>query len=84
MIIRVFQKHLKKKIKSATHHASAWGLVWRDPKQFLISTKFKGSSSHLKFDHFYIVDFHSALSFMDRDLWSEGWVKIYNMKMVKL
>ena len=33
-----------------THQSSAWGLVWREPKQFLISTKFRGSSGHLKFD----------------------------------
>ena len=83
--IRVFQKHTfsNKKI-SATHHASTRELVWRYPKGFLISTIFKGSLSHLKFDHFYIVDFHSALTFLDRDLWSEGRVKIYRVKMVKL
>jgi len=54
---------------SATHHASAWGLVWRNPKGFLISTKFKGSLGHLKFDQFYIVYFYSPLSFLDRDLY---------------
>ena len=60
----------KEKI-SATHNASAWGLDRRDPKRFLISTMFRGSLGHLKFDHFYIVDFHSALAFLDRDLRSE-------------
>ena len=82
--VRVYQKNMFFKNKEIrTHQASAWGLVWRDPKGFLISTKFRGSSSHFRFDHFYIVDFHSALTFPDRDLRSEGWVKIYNVKMVK-
>ena len=72
MIIRVYRENMffKKKI-SATHNASAWGLVRRDPKGFLISTMFRGSLGHLKFDHFHIVDFHSALAFLDRDLRSE-------------
>ena len=48
--VRVSHKHFFKKIKSGTHHASAWGLVWTDPKGFLISTKFKAASSHLKFE----------------------------------
>ena len=68
---------------SPTNQASAGGAIWRDPKEFLISTKFRGSSSHFRFDHFYIVDFHLALTFPDRDLWNEGRVKIYNVKMVK-
>ena len=72
MRIRVYRENMffKKKI-SANHNASAWGLVRRDPKRFLISTMFRGSLGHLKFDHFYIVDFHSALAFLDRDLRSE-------------
>ena len=70
--------------KRPTRQASVWGLVWRNPKGFLISTMFRGSSSHFRFDHFYIVDFHSALTFLDRDLCSEGWVKICNVKMVKI
>ena len=72
LLIRVYRENMffKKKI-SATHNASAWGLVRRDPKRFLISTMFRGSLGHLKFDHFYIVDFHSALAFLDRDLRSE-------------
>ena len=70
--LRVYRENMffKKKI-SATHNASAWGLVRRDPKGFLISTMFRGSLGHLKFDHFHIVDFHSALAFLDRDLRSE-------------
>ena len=45
------------------------GKVWKtvgawNPKKSLV------------FDHFYIVDFHSAVTFLDRDLRSEGWVKI--------
>ena len=44
---------------------------------------FRGSLGHLKFDHFHIVDFHSALAFLDRDLPSEDWVKIYNAEKVK-
>ena len=81
---RVYHKNtfFRNKI-SPTRQASAWGLVWRNPKGFLISTMFRGSSSHFRFHHFYIVDFHSALTFLDRALWSEGWVKIYNVKMVK-
>ena len=61
--IRVYRENMffKEKI-SATHNASAWGLVRRNPKGFLISTMFRGSLSHLKFDLFYIVDFHSVLT----------------------
>ena len=44
---------------------------------------FRGSSSHFRFDHFYIVDFHSALTTQVSVQKSEGWVKIYNVKMVK-
>ena len=52
--IRVYRENMFFKIKiSATHNASAWGLVRRNPKGFLISTKF---------DLFYIVDFHSVLT----------------------
>ena len=32
----------------------------------MILTKFRGPSSHFRVDHFYIVDFHSALTFPDR------------------
>ena len=39
-------------MKSTTHQASAWGLVWKDPKGFLISAKFSGFYGHLKFVHF--------------------------------
>ena len=63
--------------------ASALRLYWKNPKGFLISTKFRGSSSHFRFDHFYIVDFHSSLTFPDTDLRNEGRVKIYNVKMFK-
>ena len=49
-------------MKSTTHHALAWGLVWKDSKGFLILTKFRGASSHFRFDLFYIVDLHSAFS----------------------
>ena len=63
MDTRVYRENMffKKKI-SATHNASAWGLVRRDPdpKRFLILTKFNGSSSNFRFDHFYIEDFHSV------------------------
>ena len=52
---------------SPTRQASIWGLVWRDPKGFLILTMFRGSSSHFRFDHFYIADFQSALTFLDRE-----------------
>ena len=54
--IRVSQKNtFFKKIKSGTHHASAWGLVWLDPKGFLILTKFKAAPSHLKFELFLYI-----------------------------
>ena len=61
---RVFQKNtfLRKWKVHTTHHALAWGLVWKDPKWFLISTKFRGASGHFRFDLFNIVDFHSAHS----------------------
>ena len=56
LYITVFQK--KKKL--------CWKNKKRNPpsiaKGFLISTKFRGSSSHFRFDHYYIVDFHSTLS----------------------
>ena len=84
LCIRVYHKNTFFKNKLCpTHQASAWGLVWRNPKGFLISTKFRGSSSHFRFDHFYNIDFHSALTFLDWDLRSKGWVKIYNVNMVK-
>ena len=70
-------------MKSTTHQALARGLFWKDPKGFLISIKFRGASCHSRFDHFYIVDFHSAFTFPDRDLRSEGWVQIYNVKWSK-
>ena len=61
--IRVFKKkHFLEKRKSGTHQALALGLAWKDPKGFLISTKFRGgASSHFRFEHFYIVDLHSVL-----------------------
>ena len=62
------QKQFFKNKISPTRQASAWGLVWRNPKGFLISTMFRGSYNHFRFDQFYIVDFHSALTFLDRDL----------------
>ena len=37
-------------------NAPALRLVWKDPKGFLISTKFRGSSRHFRFDQFYIVE----------------------------
>ena len=33
----------------------------------MILTKFRGPSSHFRVDHFYIVDFHSALTFLEFD-----------------
>ena len=58
----VSEKRFFEKMKSITHHAIAWGLVSKDPKGFLISTKFRGASGHFRFDLFHIVDFHSAHS----------------------
>ena len=82
-MVLVIEMIFSKTNKSPTHQASAWGLVWRDPKGFLISTNFRGSSSHFCFDHFYIVDFHSALTFAKRDLRREDWVKIYKLTLDK-
>ena len=50
--------------KTPTHYASIWGLVWRNPKGFLISISFRGCTftSPFRFDLFYFVDFHSALT----------------------
>ena len=63
LAILVFPKNLfLKKIKSRTHQALVWELVWKDQKGCLISTKFRGASGHFCFDHFYIEDFHSAFS----------------------
>ena len=47
----------------STRSASIWGLLWRNPKGFLILTTFRGCTSHFRFDLFYIVDLHSALTF---------------------
>ena len=66
-----------------TRSASIWGLLWRNPEDFLISTSFRWCTSHFRFDHFYIVDFHSALNLKVSLCQIEGWVKIYNVKMVK-
>ena len=60
------------KIKNTTNQALAWGLVWKDPKGFLISIIFRGATSVLT--NFSL----SRLSAWPR----EGWVKIYNAKMV--
>ena len=56
---------LMKKIGS-TRSASIWGLLWRNPKGFLILTTFRGCTRHFRFDLFYIVDFHSTLILPDR------------------
>ena len=50
------------KVQPTTH------LLWEDPRGFLISIKFRSASSHFRFDHFYIIDFHSALTWL-------GWEK---------
>ena len=49
----------------STRSASIWGLLWRNPKGFLILTTFRGCTSHFRFDLFYIVDFHPALTSPD-------------------
>ena len=67
-----------------TRQSSALRSVWKNPKGFLISTKFRGSSSLFSFDHFYIVDFHSALTLQVSVSKSKVWVKIYNVKWSKL
>ena len=47
--IRVYHKNTFFKNKQIrTPQASAWGLVWRDPKRFFSSTKFRGSSGHFR------------------------------------
>ena len=60
--------------------------LWIKSNPASLGVSFRGSSGHFCFDHFYIVDFHSALT----THWqvsvgkSEGWVKIYNIKMVQM
>ena len=44
---------------------------------------FRECTRHIRFDHFYIVDFHSALTTQVSVQKNEGWVKIYIIKMVK-
>ena len=50
------------KRNGSTCSASIWGLLWRNPKEFLILIGFRGCTSRFCFDIFYIVDFHSALN----------------------
>ena len=44
--------------------ACTWENWWTE--RIFDFNKFRGSSSHFCVDHFYIVDFHSALTFPDR------------------
>ena len=81
---RVFHENMFfMKRNCSTCSASIWGLLWRNEKDFLILISFRGYTSHFRFDIFYIVDFHSALTLPDRDLRIEDWVKIYNNKTSK-
>ena len=65
----------------STRSASIWGFFWRNPKLFLISTSFKGCTTHFRVDLFYIVHrFSLSPEFAGQ---SEGWVKFYNVKKVK-
>ena len=57
----------------------AFGLVWKNPKGFLISTKFRGSSCHFHFGHFYIeaqiCTFEDSM-FRENPafhIWTKGW-----------
>ena len=63
MMIRVFHKimFLMRKIGS-TYSATIWGLFWGNPKGFVILASFRGCESHFRFDLFYNIDFHSALT----------------------
>ena len=56
---RVFHKNtfFQKQI-GGTRLSSALRLVWKNPKRFLILTKFRGSSRHFRFHRFYIADYH--------------------------
>ena len=74
-----FRKTLFKENKKRNPPSISLELSLKGSKRRLISTKFRGTSSHFCFDHFYIVDFHLAPSWLRED-----WVKIYNAKMVKM
>ena len=54
------QNMFLKKRNGSTRSVSIWGLLWRNPKGFLILISFRGCTTHFCYDHFYIVDFHSA------------------------
>ena len=78
---RVFQKNtFFKKIKSTTHHTLAWGLVWKNPWGFFISISLVVPPA-LPFCPFLHCRF--SLGPLMTGL-REGWVKIYNVKMVKI
>ena len=69
------KKHAKRLLVHCTLcSASIGGLVWRNRKGFLI---YRGCTSHFRFDHFYIVDFHSALT------WQVSIRKSGNVKIIK-
>ena len=76
----VSEKHLFKTIESPTKQALAWGLVWKDSKGFLISTKFRGASSQFSF--WAVLHSRFSLSPLSARPY-EGRVKIYNVKQVK-
>ena len=47
--ISVSQKHFVMKKCGSTCSASIWGLLWRNPKGFLILISFRGCTSHFRF-----------------------------------
>ena len=67
MYNRVFKKNmfLKKTKIGSTSSAIIWGLLYMNPKGFLILRTFRGCTSHFRFDLFYAVDYHPALTSPD-------------------
>ena len=65
----------------STRFASIWGLLWRNPKGFLILTTFRGVHKSFPFGTFLHCRFSLSLYFARQ---SGGWVKIYNVKKVKM
>ena len=60
---RVFQKNtFSKKKNKPPPHVPLWGIYNPDPKAFFVWTSLGGQTTYLKMRGFYIVDFHSALS----------------------
>ena len=67
--IRMFHKKICFRFST-----SIWGLLWRNPKVFLMWISFRGCTSHFRFDLFVLHCRFSLSPHFARQ--SEGWVKI--------